>query len=100
MEPSVRIAWSLLSLWSHLCEYLIVQAPFAPADHELFVDSVTPSAPVAPLNVTNNDARKAELQALVHVGYVSIVKVLICSGSHIIKINFIDAAPPPFPTHK
>ena len=47
----------------------IVQAPFAPADQELVVsESLTPSAPVAPLNVTNDDVRKAELQALVHVG--------------------------------
>ena len=47
--------------------FKIMQAPFAPADHELVGDSVTPSAPVAPPSVTN-DARKAELQALVHVG--------------------------------
>ena len=49
-----------------------MQAPFAPADHELVVNStasVTPSAPVAPPSVTTDDARKAELQALVHVGY-------------------------------
>ena len=48
----------------------IMQAPFAPADHELVVDSVTPSAPVAPPSVSNDDARKAELEALVHVGLV------------------------------
>ena len=59
-----------VSIWIQQ-KYLIVQAPFAPADHELIVNStasVTPSAPVAPLNVTTDDARKAELQALVHVG--------------------------------
>lgn len=47
-----------------------MQAPFVPANHELVVDSiasVSPSAPIAPQSVTNDDARKAELQALVHV---------------------------------
>ena len=55
-----------------------MQAPFVPADHQLVVDpiaSVSPSAPVAPLSVTNDDARKAELQALVHVRYYNIYTI-------------------------
>lgn len=51
-----------------------IQAPFAPIDHELIVGPtpsaplapVIPSAPKAPLNVTD-DAKKAELEALVRV---------------------------------
>ena len=53
----------------HVIINISLQAPFIPSDHELVVDSgasVIPSAPIAPLNVTN-DTRKAELQALVHV---------------------------------
>lgn len=50
-----------------------------PDDHEGVVEpvvSVIPSAPMVPRNVSSDDAKRAELQALVHVGSYFVFNIL------------------------